>query len=118
VVSAGLRAARRFHELLEGSSRLRPYQEPELDIVTYLPRRSTPAAVDAASQDIFERAMRDADPVYVGVARVRGAALHQRHADLADDGASWVRILRSVLMKPEHELVVDELFARLEAFAE
>jgi hypothetical protein len=52
------------------------------------------------------------DPVYLSVARVTAESLRRRHPDIqAGDGA--VRILRSVLMKPEHEAFVDVLHERL-----
>ena len=85
-----------------------------MDIVSYFPWREgmTGADVDAASQSLFERAMAAEDPVYLSVARVTAESFHRRHPDIhAGDGA--VRILRSVLMKPEHEDFVEVLHERL-----
>jgi hypothetical protein len=52
------------------------------------------------------------DPVYLSVARVTAASLHRRHPDI-ETGDGAVRILRSVLMKPEHEDFVPALHERL-----
>lgn len=118
VVCAGRRAALRWTELLRASAMLRAYQDPELDIVTYFPLVDglDAAAIDRASQRLFDHAMGDAEPIYLAVARVSAAAMGLRHA-IRDDGTPWVRILRSVLMKPEHEAAVDGLHERLEALA-
>jgi glutamate/tyrosine decarboxylase-like PLP-dependent enzyme len=114
ILAACRRAAVRFARLIGGSDRLRLYQEPELDIVAYFPWKGemTGADVDAASQSLFERAMAAEDPVYVSVARVTAESLYRRHPDV-DAGSAAVRILRSVLMKPEHEDFVEVLHERL-----
>jgi glutamate/tyrosine decarboxylase-like PLP-dependent enzyme len=114
ILAACRRAAVRFAGLLRESANLRLYQEPELDIVTYFPWRKgmTGAAVDAASQSLFERAMAAVDPVYVSVARVTGEALRRRHPDI-ETRESAVRLLRSVLMKPEHEDCAGTICERL-----
>ena len=114
ILGACRRAAVSFARLISGSEHLRLYQEPELDIVSFFPWREgmTGAEVDAASQSLFERAMEAEDPVYLSVARVTAESFHRRHPDIhAGDGA--VRILRSVLMKPEHEDFVEVLHERL-----
>jgi glutamate/tyrosine decarboxylase-like PLP-dependent enzyme len=114
ILGACRRAAVSFARLIGGSEHLRLYQEPELDIVSFFPWREgmTGAEVDAASQSLFERAMAAEDPVYLSVARVTAESFHRRHPDIhAGDGA--VRILRSVLMKPEHEDFVEVLHERL-----
>jgi glutamate/tyrosine decarboxylase-like PLP-dependent enzyme len=102
ILAAGRRAALAWADKLRASDVLELHVEPELDIVTYLPRAASLAQVDAATQAILESGMEDPDdPVYLSVLR-RG------------DG---VRILRSVLMKPEHEHAVDWLHARVESLA-
>jgi glutamate/tyrosine decarboxylase-like PLP-dependent enzyme len=118
VVMAGRRAALRWAELLRSSSAMRSYQEPELDIVTYFPiaRGLDPASIDSASQCVFDTAMRQAEPLYVAVARVSADSMRRRHP-VRDDSTTSIRILRSVLMKPEHEFAVDGILARLEAIS-
>ncbi|MGO8981189.1 MAG: pyridoxal phosphate-dependent decarboxylase family protein, partial [Streptosporangiaceae bacterium] len=105
VLAAGRRAALAWAELLRSSARLALYQPPELDIVCYFPvtgERSM-SSIDAASARIMRAGMADAArPVFLSTLRVPEAAFARRHRGaVADqDGA---RILRSVLMKPEHE---------------
>ncbi len=55
VLRAGRRGALEWAALLDASDALAAYQEPELDIVTYLPRRTTMSAVDATSNGALPR---------------------------------------------------------------
>jgi glutamate/tyrosine decarboxylase-like PLP-dependent enzyme len=110
VVAGGLRAARAWADLLDASDELCLYQPPELDIVAYWPRPARPsvAAVDAASAALLQAAMRDPSPVYLSTLRLAADRLRRRDPALAAD-APEARVLRSVLMKPEHEAWVDRL---------
>jgi glutamate/tyrosine decarboxylase-like PLP-dependent enzyme len=110
VVAGGLRAARAWADLLEASEELCLYQPPELDIVAYWPRPPRPsvAAVDAASAALLQAAMADPSPVYLSTLRLAADRLRRRDPDLAPDAAE-ARVLRSVLMKPEHEEWVETL---------
>jgi len=70
--------------------------------------------VDAASGRVLDEGMDAAeDPVFLSTLRVSADAMAVRHPEvrLDDDGA---RILRSVLMKPEHEAYVDHLHEHFE----
>jgi len=117
ILAACLRAARAWHDRLEASKVMAPYVVPELDIVTYFPLQKTTGAIDAASQQIFERAMRDAeDPVFLSVLRVESETVQGRVPSVVVD-QPHTRILRSVLMKPEQEHFVDDLHGRVEELA-
>ncbi len=118
VLRAGRRGALEWAALLEGSDSLAAYQAPELDIVTYLPRRDTMSAVDASSEALFHAAAAG-DPteqIHLATYTVSGDALaargHRVHAD-----APAARILRSTVMKPESATYVPEIHARLEHLA-
>jgi glutamate/tyrosine decarboxylase-like PLP-dependent enzyme len=107
-------AALGLADRLRDDDRLALVVEPELDIVCYHPRRGSLSAIDAASAAMLEAGMADADdPIYLSTlgldARLFAAGV-ERDAETA-------RVLRSVLMKPEHELAVDWLHARLRALA-
>ena len=110
VVAAGVRAARTWADLLDAGEELRLYQPPELDIVAYWPRPARPsvAAVDAASAALLQAAMHDPSPVYLSTLRLAADRLRRRDPGLAADAAE-ARVLRSVLMKPEHEAWVGTL---------
>jgi glutamate/tyrosine decarboxylase-like PLP-dependent enzyme len=97
ILAAGVRAARAWAELIEASEVLELWTRPELDIVTFFPRAGD---VDAAVQRVLEEGMAAEDPIYL-------STLHT--------GAH--RVLRSVLMKPEHEPHVPWLHERVEALS-
>jgi glutamate/tyrosine decarboxylase-like PLP-dependent enzyme len=117
MLAAGRRAALDWAARLEGSDVLSLHLPPELDIVTYLPAADSLSAVDAASIAVLEAGMNDPDdPVFLSVLHVGREALLARHPELEDD-ADGARILRSVLMKHEHEPFVGRLHARVESLA-
>ena len=119
ILAAGLRAARDLATRLDASDRFDVYSPPETDIVVYAPRPTDPSlsAIDAASQRVFDAGMADAeDPVFLSLYRLDAGRLRRRFPSLAVD-APAARVLRSVLMKPEHESATGWLAARLEALA-
>ncbi|HET6568703.1 MAG TPA: aminotransferase class V-fold PLP-dependent enzyme [Rhodothermales bacterium] len=119
VLAACLRAARAWSGLLAGSQVLRSYNEPELDIVTFYPavKDHRASALDAASARLFDRAMNDPDdPIFMSLYRVESGALAERAPGFVAD-QPHARILRSVLMKPEHEFAVPHLHERLSNLA-
>jgi glutamate/tyrosine decarboxylase-like PLP-dependent enzyme len=117
ILSAGLRAARDLAVRLDASDQFDVYTQPETDIVVYAPRPSeaSMSAIDAASHRVFEAGMEDAeDPVFLSLYRLDAGRLGRRFPSLAAD-APAARVLRSVLMKPEHEYHTGWLARRLEA---
>jgi glutamate/tyrosine decarboxylase-like PLP-dependent enzyme len=100
ILAAGVRAARARAALIEADDALRLYIPPELDILTFFPERDTPAEVDAASARVLADGMAADDPIFLSLLQVDG-----------------MRILRSVLMKPEHEPQVPWLHQRVSAAA-
>ena len=54
------------------------------------------------------------DPVFLSVLRVPTFCLE---AGGDSGGGEWTRVLRSVLMKPEHEREIEHLHERIEHFA-
>jgi glutamate/tyrosine decarboxylase-like PLP-dependent enzyme len=112
ILAAGVRAARAWAALIERSDVLRLHRAPELDILTYFPAADTASAVDAASARVLEAGMASDDPVYLSTLAVPGFA----HPGIAPD-TDPVRVLRSVLMKPEHEPHVPWLHERVSACA-
>jgi glutamate/tyrosine decarboxylase-like PLP-dependent enzyme len=117
ILAGGRHAALAWAQRMRDSDVLELHVEPELDILTYLPRAGSLAQVDAATQAVLESGMEDPDdPVFLSVLRVGREALLARHPHLRAD-ADGARILRSVLMKPEHEHAVDWLHERVGALA-
>ena len=64
---------------------------------------------------VEERAASE-DPVFLSTLWREASAMGALHPDLELD-AEGARVLRSVLMKPEHELAVADLHARVEELA-
>jgi len=115
ILAAARRAALAFAARLRASETLRLHLEPELDIVTYLPPAASLSELDAASTAILRAGMDDPDdPVFLSTLHIEADHL-ARHRLAAD--APGARILRSVLMKPEHEGATDWLASRVEALA-
>jgi glutamate/tyrosine decarboxylase-like PLP-dependent enzyme len=115
VLAAGRRAALRWAELIEASAELTLYQPPELDIVSYFPATDPLSlkAIDAVAGRALDAGMHSKeDPVFLSTLRVSADAMAARHPGVARDGDGG-RILRSVLMKPEHEQYVEHLHERV-----
>ncbi|WP_214413692.1 pyridoxal phosphate-dependent decarboxylase family protein [Sphaerisporangium fuscum] len=118
VLRPGRRAVLRWTELLAGSEVLAPYQSPELDIVSYLPRAARLSEMDRMSVRMMEAGMAapPAEAVFLATYGVGAAALAARGHRLTADVPTG-RILRSVLMKPESEAWVETLHAEVEKLA-
>jgi glutamate/tyrosine decarboxylase-like PLP-dependent enzyme len=119
VLAAGRRAALRWAALIEDSAELTLYQAPELDIVSYFPTTEPLSLkrIDEVSARMLEVGMHASeDPVFLSTLQVTTAAMASRHPGVQRD-ADGARILRSVLMKPEHEAYVDHLHDRVRALA-
>jgi glutamate/tyrosine decarboxylase-like PLP-dependent enzyme len=118
VLAACRLAALDLAQLIEGSGLLALYQPPELDIVCYFPGRPRRlSAIDRDSARMLADGMADpADPVFLSMLRAGTADFARRFPDLAAD-QDGARILRSVLMKPEHRGYAAALHQRLERLA-
>jgi glutamate/tyrosine decarboxylase-like PLP-dependent enzyme len=115
VLAAGRSAAAAWAARIETSQRLRLHVAPELDILTYFPAGA--GDVGAASEAVLAAGMADPDdPVWLSTLRVDEGDFAARHPDLPVP-AGPVSVLRSVLMKPEHERWVDHLHQRVESLA-
>ncbi|MFD8087936.1 pyridoxal phosphate-dependent decarboxylase family protein [Kitasatospora sp. NPDC059722] len=120
VLAGGRRAALAWADLIRDSPDLTLYQQPDLDIVTYLPTGTGPlslAGTDAAGERVLRAGMSaEDDPVYLSLLRVDAADFTRRHPGALAD-ADGARILRSVLIKPEAEHYLPRLHARVSELA-
>ena len=115
ILGAGYRAAQNWWQLLDQSDVLQPYQKPELDIIAYLPRATSMSEIDRLSQAIFlqaEQAPRT-EQIHLATYMVKPNALFAHGINVETDMAK-ARILRSTLMKPEHETWVPRLHKHIE----
>jgi hypothetical protein len=71
--------------------------------------------IDAASARVLSDGM-TSGAAYLSTLRVSSSALARRHPGIQADQKD-ARILRGVLMKPEHEAFMPELHARVERLA-
>ena len=115
ILAACVRAARTWTDAVEATDALRVVAPPETDIVAYMPttEEKTLSAVHEASQALFDTAMNDPDaPIFTSVYRLSADALTTLHPSLTAD-RDEAAVLRSVLMKPEHETYAPRLVDRL-----
>ncbi len=119
ILAACVRAARTWADQIASSDALTLLTPPETDIIAYFPTPTSPtlSAVDEASTTLFETAMNAADdPVFTSLYRLPADAATALHPSLEAD-RDEVAVLRSVLMKPEHETYAQTLVARLSTLA-
>lgn len=112
VLAATRTAATTFARLLDQHPDFGLLREPALDIVAFFPHARHASEVDRLSASLFANLMNDADdPIFLSVLKVDSRLLEKQgvEADVAT-----TRILRSVLMKPEHEREVLHLMSRLD----
>ncbi len=118
MLAAGRRAARAWASQLAASELLSLHLEPELDIVTFFPAASALSEIDARSAALLDAGMNDpAGPVFLSVLNVERTAFAALHPEVVLDAPN-ARVLRSVLMKPEHEQTVERLHTQVQALAE
>jgi glutamate/tyrosine decarboxylase-like PLP-dependent enzyme len=114
------RAALRWSEMISSSSSLIEFVKPDLDIVIYFPKTNNFSAsvVSEISEKIFSTAMTRADsPLYLATFAIDSASIAKLHPSFIQD-LPITKVLRSVLMKPEHEQFVPELFKNISAITE
>ena len=116
VLRACLAAARGLAARIEAGDALTLHRPPVLDIVTAFPSRDALSAVDAASRAVLDAGMTAEDPVFLSTLRLDRDAFAVRHPQVRAD-ADAAAVLRSVLMKPEHERTLDWLYERVAALA-
>ena len=104
----GRRAALRLYSMLREDARWMTAFEPELDIVIFAPREESAAEVSRGSREIFERAAKE--NLHLALAELPVRFFGEAAEKL---GSGTVTCLRSVLMKPEHEEWVEEIFGIL-----
>jgi tyrosine decarboxylase / aspartate 1-decarboxylase len=118
-LESGHTAALKLHKLLSESPKfLVPATPPELDIVFWAVRASSPEVSSALAQQVFdEAAKRD---LHLALAKLPVRLFPQNSWKNSPESKpqDTVTCLRSVLMKPEHLLWLDHLWQRLDAAAD
>jgi glutamate/tyrosine decarboxylase-like PLP-dependent enzyme len=115
-LESGHAAALKLHQRLsESPNFLAPVTPPELDIVFWTVRASTPAASSVLAQQIFDEAAKRDLHLALAKLPVRFFPQNSWKNSSEPDPQSTATCLRSVLMKPEHLLWLDHLWQRLDA---
>jgi glutamate/tyrosine decarboxylase-like PLP-dependent enzyme len=111
-LAAGRRAALELDRRIRASQHFVPFAaQPELDIVVWKTRLATPEQNSAEAQRIFDRC---ADlNLHLALVQLPGSmfADHGNRESVAS--GKLITCLRSVLMKPEHEQWIDEIWDRI-----
>ena len=113
------RAALQWSEMITSSSSLVECTKPDLDIVIYFPRTNifSASTVSEVTEKIFSTTMNRPDsPVYLATFAIDSEVITKHHPDFIPNSPN-TKVLRSVLMKPEHEKFVPELFNSISAIA-
>ena len=117
---ASRRAALAAYEAATRSAALAPVLRPELDIVALAPvkkgERVKATRVSARSEAIFSRCERGAQPLFLAKWRLP-KPLGERIGLPVDWDADHCTVLRSVMMKPEHEEYAPAIIRRIDAAA-
>jgi glutamate/tyrosine decarboxylase-like PLP-dependent enzyme len=108
------RAALDWYSRISDSDVLQPYQKPELDILTYLPKVSSMSKLDYVSHELLVQLGQGdrKEQIHLATYVVKPEQLKARNIVLEND-MDHARILRSVLMKPEHETWVPKLHEKV-----
>jgi tyrosine decarboxylase/aspartate 1-decarboxylase len=117
-LEAGHTAALKLHQrLAESQYFLTPASPPQLDIVFWAVRAGTPEVSSASAQHIFDEAARRDLHLALAKLPMRFFPQNSWKNSPQPDPQTTVTCLRSVLMKPEHLLWLDQIGQRLEAAA-
>ena len=117
-LEAGHTAALKLNQrLAESPYFLTPISPPQLDIIFWAVRAHTPEASSALAQQIFDEAARH--DLHLALAKLPVRFFKQNSWKNIPPGGDQTSVtcLRSVLMKPEHLLWLDQLWLRLETAA-
>ncbi len=116
-LEAGREAALELHRRLSRSELVVAPLEPELDIVVWAMRGRTAAESSARARAVFDEAARRG--LHLALARLPVSLFQSGSWPVQDAEGSdkVVTCLRSVLMKSEHRLWMDEIWSRLGAAA-
>lgn len=115
ILSSTIRAAKNFASQIQKRDGWKLYQEPDLDIVAYFkePDQKSIQALNTLSQEVFDKGMElDTEGFHLSLFKIPAETFSTKFANYKVD-EDYATILRSVLMKDEHEEFVDTLIDRL-----
>ena len=105
-LAAGRRAALELDRRIRTDSRFVPFtSQPQLDIVVWQVRGSSPSESSSQAQSVFDKCA--AGNLHLALVQLPAAMFTERGSN------ETVSCLRSVLMKPDHEAWLDAIWERL-----
>ncbi|MBP3191329.1 pyridoxal phosphate-dependent decarboxylase family protein [Natronogracilivirga saccharolytica] len=121
ILSACRNAALELYEALQESSLYRPVLKPDLDIVAFVPVENggTYRSVSRQTDRILKRGMSAPQDERLHLSTLQlDKQQAERFLPGLEPDQDYIRVLRSVLMKPEHLGFIPEMMTRLERLAE
>jgi tyrosine decarboxylase / aspartate 1-decarboxylase len=106
-ISSSHRAATKLYHKIIADKDFIPLNQPEIDIVIWGARKKTVSEISKSSKQIFEKAALKNLHLALFNYPVR---LLGNHWTAIDKDEEYVTLLRSCLMKPEHENWIDEIW--------
>ncbi len=116
ILKTTVSAADKLYHSLNSSDQFECFKKPELDILGYFPvtGQKKMSRVTESSRKLFESGMakEPREGFHLSLYKISANAFQSAFPDY-DQDAEMVTILRSVLMKPEHETFIPKLSSRL-----
>ena len=114
-------AAKKMYGALSGSAHFECFNKPELDILAYfpIPEEKSMSAVSKLSSALFKAGaeVTPKEGLHLSLYKVSAEEFSAKFPEYKQD-AETVTLLRSVLMKPEHDLFIPKLTSRLHSLLE
>lgn len=115
ILSSTVRAAEKFASSINNQKGWQLYQDPDLDIVAYFkePDQKSIHALNAINKKVFDKGMElNTEGFHLSLFKIPAETFSKNFPAYKVD-EDHATVLRSVLMKEEHEEFVDELIERL-----
>lgn len=115
ILKSTIKAARKFASKIQSQDGWKLYQKPNLDIVVYFkePDQKSIRALNAINKEIFDKGMElNTEGFHLSLFKIPAETFSKNFPEYKVD-EDHATVLRSVLMKDEHEEFVDELIERL-----
>jgi hypothetical protein len=107
LLSKGRNSSLKFFDMLKNDDRFIVAFEPELDIVVWLVKAKSISQSSILSKKVFEEA--EKSNLYLALADLPVEFFNLSDSNIKIDTQN-VRALRSVLMKPEHDNYINQIF--------
>ncbi len=111
ILSKTIKITQRLKEKIKNSNKFKIYIEPETNILTYFPIKSSTSEIS----DLSTRILKDGiakNSLWVATLKVPSGKFRQNHPDIIID-SNEVIILRSCIIKPFQEIWIDEIMNKL-----